>query len=198
MHHARPAAVVQLGHERVGKEASWLRKVLQHRSTCWLPRSPAGCAARAGPAAAAQLEPWRVGSVTQLNPDEDMPLVGIVRPGNALLSVEAGMFRAPAAPHRPQASDFLLVRCVGCGCARLHLAVMQGLRWVVHTSAPRHTAAVMASRCAADMLPNKSIPGCKAPLPCPLDPLSICNLVKRPFSCCLALGRCSLWLSFHP
>eukprot|EP00983_Pelagomonas_calceolata_P132351 1161859-Pelagomonas_calceolata.AAC.27 len=66
----------------------------------------------AGPGAIAQIEPWRIGTVTQLTPDEDIPLVGVVRPGHALLTVEAGMFRAPAAPHQPQASDFLLVRCV--------------------------------------------------------------------------------------
>ena len=63
-----------------------------------------------GPSGIAPIEPWRIGSVRQLAPDEDIPLVGVVRPGQALLTAETGMFRAPAAAHKPLATDFLLVR----------------------------------------------------------------------------------------
>ena len=45
-----------------------------------------------------------------LTVDEGSPFLGNLKPGQSLMSVETGMFRAPAAPHSPAPSDFLLIR----------------------------------------------------------------------------------------
>lgn len=42
---------------------------------------PHNCSIHADPTSIADIEPWRVGHVTLLAPDEDIPLVGVVRPG---------------------------------------------------------------------------------------------------------------------
>ena len=54
---------------------------------------------------------WRVGTVEPLARDAPSPfLLGWVAPGDTQLAVDTGLARAPAAPHTPRASDFLLIR----------------------------------------------------------------------------------------
>ena len=53
---------------------------------------------------------WRVGAMNPINEDDESPFLGELDPGTAQLSVETGLFTAPAAPHAPLESDFLLTR----------------------------------------------------------------------------------------
>lgn len=53
---------------------------------------------------------WRVGAMNPINEDDESPFLGEIEPGAAQLSVETGLFTAPAAPHAPLESDFLLTR----------------------------------------------------------------------------------------
>ena len=54
---------------------------------------------------------WRVGAVEPLARDAASPfLLGWVAPGDTQLAVDTGLARAPAAPHPPRPSDFLLIR----------------------------------------------------------------------------------------
>jgi hypothetical protein len=55
-------------------------------------------------------ERWRVGAMNPLNEDDESPFLGEIEPGSAQLSVETGLFTAPAAPHAALDSDFLLTR----------------------------------------------------------------------------------------
>ncbi|KAJ9510494.1 hypothetical protein QJQ45_015959, partial [Haematococcus lacustris] len=67
----------------------------------------------AAAAATTVLPDGRVASVqpaVALGPEDDSPFVGPLQPGSAQLAVEGMMFRAPAAAHTPQHTDFLLLR----------------------------------------------------------------------------------------
>lgn len=82
----------------------------RHKENSTTPAGTRPWPTHAGTDSPAHVEPWRIGALSVLSPDEDVPLVGVVRPGHAQLAVEGGMFRAGAAAHRPQGSDFLLIR----------------------------------------------------------------------------------------
>ena len=53
---------------------------------------------------------WRVGAINPIGEDDESPFLGELSPGSSQLSVETGLFTAPAAPHVPLESDFLLTR----------------------------------------------------------------------------------------
>ncbi|KAK9820491.1 hypothetical protein WJX72_010852 [[Myrmecia] bisecta] len=55
-------------------------------------------------------EAWRVGHIDPLQPDDDPPFLGDIKPGAAQLAVEANMFRSAAFPYPPAHTDFLVVR----------------------------------------------------------------------------------------
>jgi Protein of unknown function (DUF3591)/Bromodomain len=61
-------------------------------------------------AAAEAGQRWRVGAMNPINEDDESPFLGELGPGSAQLSVETGLFTAPAAPHAPLDSDFLFTR----------------------------------------------------------------------------------------
>mmetsp|Transcript_24112 Transcript_24112/g.67045 ORF Transcript_24112/g.67045 Transcript_24112/m.67045 type:complete len:1556 (+) Transcript_24112:2-4669(+) len=64
--------------------------------------------------APAEKETWMVGKVVPLNPDDDTPFLGDVLAGTSQAAVETNLFKAPACPHPPQRTDFLLIR-LPCG-----------------------------------------------------------------------------------
>ena len=56
---------------------------------------------------------WRVGAINPIGEDDESPFLGDLKPGMAQLSVETGLFTAPASPHVAATSDFLLTRTPG-------------------------------------------------------------------------------------
>ncbi|GLC76689.1 hypothetical protein PLESTF_001818500 [Pleodorina starrii] len=52
---------------------------------------------------------WKLGTVQPLGP-ENTPFYTVLPPGHTVLCVDTHMFKAPAAPHDPRPSDFLVVR----------------------------------------------------------------------------------------
>nr|XP_024393704.1 transcription initiation factor TFIID subunit 1-like isoform X3 [Physcomitrium patens] len=57
----------------------------------------------------AERGPW-VGITLPLEPTEDSPFLGDIRPGETQSSLETNMYRAPVFPHKVATTDFLLVR----------------------------------------------------------------------------------------
>ncbi|XP_024386328.1 transcription initiation factor TFIID subunit 1 isoform X4 [Physcomitrium patens] len=57
----------------------------------------------------AERGPW-VGITLPLEPTEDSPFLGDIRPGETQSSLETNMYRAPIFPHKVATTDFLLVR----------------------------------------------------------------------------------------
>lgn len=57
----------------------------------------------------AERGPW-VGISLPLEPTEDSPFLGDIRPGETQSSLETMMYRAPVFPHKVALTDFLLVR----------------------------------------------------------------------------------------
>ncbi|KAG0629769.1 hypothetical protein M758_1G128800 [Ceratodon purpureus] len=57
----------------------------------------------------AERGPW-VGISLPLEPTEDSPFLGDIRPGETQSSLETNMYRAPVFPHKVSSTDFLLVR----------------------------------------------------------------------------------------
>ena len=51
-----------------------------------------------------------IGIPVPLEPLEDSPFLGDIRPGDTQTCIETNMFRAPAFHHKVQYTDFLLVR----------------------------------------------------------------------------------------
>ena len=57
----------------------------------------------------AERGPW-VGITLPLEPTEDSPFLGDIRPGETQSSLETNMYRAPIFAHKVASTDFLLVR----------------------------------------------------------------------------------------
>jgi len=53
---------------------------------------------------------WRVGAVVPLGSEDESPFLGELKPGTGQLSVETGLFTAPAHSYNSLPSDFLLTR----------------------------------------------------------------------------------------
>lgn len=53
---------------------------------------------------------WQVGAVQPLGDTDDSPFLGELAPGKHQLSTETNLYRSPAHPYTPPASDFLVVR----------------------------------------------------------------------------------------
>ncbi|GFR41442.1 hypothetical protein Agub_g2129, partial [Astrephomene gubernaculifera] len=63
----------------------------------------------AGGAAGGERQLWKLGTVVPLGP-ENRPFYSPLAPGSSVMCVDTHMFKAPAAPHDPRPSDFLLAR----------------------------------------------------------------------------------------
>lgn len=74
--------------------------------TYYRKRSPTDAAAAT---LRAERGPW-VGISLPLEPTEDSPFLGDIRPGETQSSLETNMYRAPVFPHKVATTDFLLVR----------------------------------------------------------------------------------------
>ncbi|GIM17423.1 hypothetical protein Vretimale_19961, partial [Volvox reticuliferus] len=65
--------------------------------------------AAAGGKGAGGRQMWKLGTVQPLGP-ENTPFYTVLPPGQTVMCVDTHMFKAPAAPHDPRPSDFLLLR----------------------------------------------------------------------------------------